>query len=379
MRILVFDVPASEGGALSILKDFIFYADNNISNHEWYFVVSCNNLSVKSSNIHIIRDSFPKKSWLHRIFWEIFIAHRIVKQIEPDVILSFQNTAIMFTKVPQVVYIHQSLPFYKEGRWSYFSLSEAKYALYRDLFRYLIAQATKKACKVIVQTNWMKKSLIASYHIPNGKIDIIPPSVNILQMKTNINNHVRYTNGSFFYPASPALYKNFEVIVQAVRKLVNQGYNPRAYLTISGNENRYATKIKRMTINLKSNFSFLGRISREEVFHFYQKSVLVFPSYMESFTLPLLEARCLNVPIIASNRAFAREILEGYSKVDFFDPFSSDELASKMEKYLKHSDLADVSNSAYKGKSIDDLSKYSPDNTWGKIVKLIESCAKQKQ
>jgi len=380
MRILVFDVPASEGGALSILKDFISYVDNNISNHEWYFVVICSNLPVQSSNIHIIRDSFPKKSWLHRIFWEIFIANRIVKQIKPDVILSFQNTAIMFTKVPQVVYIHQSLPFYKEERWSYFSLSEAKYALYRDLFKYLIAKATREACKVIVQTNWMKKSLITLYHISNSKIDVIPPSVSILQMETNINNHVNeYVNDNFFYPASPALYKNFEAIIQAVRKLVNQGYNPKVYLTISGNENRYATRIKRMTTNLKSNFSFLGKISREEVFHLYRRSVLIFPSCLETFGLPLLEARCLNVPIIASNRTFAREILEGYSKVNFFDPFSPDELASKMEKYLKHSDFIDLPNSVHEEKSIDDLSKYSPDNTWGKIVKLIESCAKEKQ
>lgn len=47
MRILIFDVPASEGGVLSILKDFIAYIDKNINVHEWYFIVSTGNIYSK--------------------------------------------------------------------------------------------------------------------------------------------------------------------------------------------------------------------------------------------------------------------------------------------------------------------------------------------
>jgi glycosyltransferase involved in cell wall biosynthesis len=374
VRILVCDVPASNGGALSILKDFITYIDKNINVHEWYFVVSTENLDVNSPNIHIIRESFPKKSWFHRAFWEIFLANKIVKEIKPDVILSFQNTAIMFTNVPQIVYIHQSIPFCKEKRWSYLSLEEVGFAFRRDLFRLFIGKSVKKAHTVIVQTSWMKDALIDFYHIPDNKINVIPPSVNIPKLEKSLNYVENDSKGKFFYPAFPSLYKNFEIIVEATKKLLDQGYNPKVYLTINGNENRYAMRIRKMLKGIENNFELIGRIPREEVVQFYQNSVLIFPSYLETFGLPLLEARFLNAPIIASDRPFAREILEGYSNADFFDPFSPDDLANKMKKYLE------ANSSSRPFVNIDKeevLKKYRPENTWGKIVELIELFGKK--
>jgi glycosyltransferase involved in cell wall biosynthesis len=375
MRILVFDVPASSGGALSILKDFITYIDKNINVHEWYFVVSTENLDVYSPNIYIIRESFPKKSWFHRAFWEIFLANKIVKEIKPDVILSFQNTAIMFTNVPQIVYIHQSIPFCKEKKWSYLSLEEVGFAFRRDLFRLFIGKSVKKAHTVIVQTSWMKDALIDFYHIPDNKINVIPPSVNIPKLEKSLNYVENDSKGKFFYPAFPSLYKNFEVIVEATKKLRDQGYNPKVYLTINGNENRYAMRIRKMLKGIETNFELIGRIPREEAVQFYQNSVLIFPSYLETFGLPLLEARFLNAPIVASDRPFAREILEGYSNADFFDPFSPDDLANKMKKYLE----ANSSRRSFVNidKETEVLKKYIPENTWGKIVELIELFGKK--
>ena len=51
----------------------------------------------------------------------------------------------------------------------------------------------------------------------------------------------------------------------------------------------------------------------------YAHSVLLFPSYVESFGLPLLEARLTGTYVIASNCPFSREILDGYEKALFFD------------------------------------------------------------
>ncbi len=120
----------------------------------------------------------------------------------------------------------------------------------------------------------------------------------------------------------------------------------------------------------------MGSVPREQVFEFYQNSILIFPSYLETFGLPLLEARLFNGPIIASDRPYAREILEGYSNADFFDPFSSDDLADKMKKYLEENSLSCSFVSTDKEAEI--LKKYKPENTWGEIVKLIESCARKK-
>ena len=375
MRILVFDVPASKGGALSILKDFVSYIDKRVCVHEWYFVVSTEELNTHNPKIHMIRESFSKRSWVHRAFWEVFIANKIAKTLNPDVILSLQNTAIMFTTIPQIIYVHQSIPFCKDKRWIYFSLEELKYVFYRDIFRFLIGRSVRKADKVIVQTSWMKEALVDSYGIPDSKIEVIPPSITNIPLSEKGLSYEGGATNKFFYPAGPSLYKNFEVIIEAVKKLLEQKYAPKVYLTIKGDENRYTARIKKMLKGLEDNFKLLGSIPREQVFKFYQTSILLFPSYLETFGLPLLEARLFNTPIIVSDRPFAREILEGYPNVDFFDPFSPDDLADKMKKYLESDFFSYTPLDVDREMEI--INKYSPENTWGKIVKLLESLSEE--
>ena len=63
----------------------------------------------------------------------------------------------------------------------------------------------------------------------------------------------------------------------------------------------------------------------------YNESSLVFPSYIESFGLPLAEARAMGTVIFASDCPFSREVLAGYENAYFFDPFKPEQLAALME------------------------------------------------
>ena len=66
---------------------------------------------------------------------------------------------------------------------------------------------------------------------------------------------------------------------------------------------------------------------------------LVFPSYIETYGLPLIEAASLGVPIIAADLPYAREVLEGYDGVTFVshdDVSGWAEAISKLEKDLRY-------------------------------------------
>lgn len=77
-------------------------------------------------------------------------------------------------------------------------------------------------------------------------------------------------------------------------------------------------------------YTFLGTISREDVFEWYTKSVLLFSSFIETYGLPLKEAQLSNTPIIASNTDFAREVLKDYDEKYFFDKYDDEQLCSIM-------------------------------------------------
>ncbi len=48
----------------------------------------------------------------------------------------------------------------------------------------------------------------------------------------------------------------------------------------------------------------------------------------------MLEAKLHRSPVIASDCAFSREILDGYEKAEFFNPFDFDNLQNILLRYI---------------------------------------------
>ena len=134
-----------------------------------------------------------------------------------------------------------------------------------------------------------------------------------------------------FYPAMPYTYKNHATLLKALRYAQAHGLNEyELILTIVPEQSKYTRQLYAYAQKNGLHVKFGGPIPREEVFKTYESSVLVFPSYVESFGLPLLEAKLTGSPILASDTPFCREILKDYDKVLFFP--ESDE--SALGKYL---------------------------------------------
>ena len=106
---MVFDVPAESGGALTILKQYHDTAVKDAEN-EWIFVISTPQL-IEKSNVKILSYRWIKKSWMHRVFFDRFIAHNLVRKYSVDEVISLQNIVVPNVKVKQTLYLHQPLPF----------------------------------------------------------------------------------------------------------------------------------------------------------------------------------------------------------------------------------------------------------------------------
>lgn len=327
MRIMVFDVPAVSGGALTILKHYYRLATEDKSN-EWVFVVS-DPMLIEHKNVKVHRYPWTKKSWFHRLYFDFFIAHRLIRKFHINEVISLQNVVLPFIKVKQTLYLHQALPFAEKK----FKITEDyKFWIYQNIISCLIFTSIRNADKVIVQTKWMKKACLEEVNIDPTKIEVVAPIVSFA-----VDKYYEKEEGFrvFFYPSVSSNYKNHILILQAVKELVKNGYyNFKVIFTIHGKENQLAKELMQFVINNNLPVELIGQICQEKVYDYYCKSVLIFPSYIETFGLPLLEAKMHNTPIIASNCAFSHEILDDYDKVDFFDPFNKEELYSIMKRWL---------------------------------------------
>ena len=325
MRILIYDVHASESGALAILNDlYEQLKQENNGDNQYLFAVSTPEYE-ETDNIKITRFPWVKKSWIHRLYFDNVTTRKIIKGFKPDKIYSLQNKGVSFFKGTQDVYLH--LPFvlcdYK------FSLKRdgKRLWLYQNVLSKSIFKSLRKVDKVIVQTNWMKDALIDKAHVKAENIVVEAPDISTNKMGEFINTPENCKR--FFYPATAFNYKNHQIILDALVYAEKQGLkNYEVIFTIKKDENDYTKSLYDFAVKNNLNVMFNGPVPREKVFELYSKSVLLFPSHVESFGLPLLEARMSNCPILAGKTPFCKEILQGYDKVEFFDGSNACELGS---------------------------------------------------
>jgi glycosyltransferase involved in cell wall biosynthesis len=331
LKVIVFDVPAEHSGALSILEEYYNKAINDLNGVEWLFVVGKPNFK-ETNNVKVIRFPWIKKSWLHRLFFDYFTAPKLIKKFEADEVLSLQNITIPRSKkVKQTVYLHQALPFidYKFG-----ILEDRKMWIYQNIIGRIIKRSIKSADSVIVQTNWMKEACISETKESSEKFRVEPPMLDINVGKSFTLNEESRKN--FFYPAGASYYKNHRILIDACNKLKeNKVIDFNMILTLEGNENEHIIELYNIVVKEKLPVKFIGKISRKEVFEYYSKSILVFPSYIESSPLPLSEGKMHGTIIFASDCEFSQEILKGYSNAYFYDRKDSSKLAAYMKRFIE--------------------------------------------
>ena len=324
MNIMVFNVPAESVGALSILDDLINDLSSFPSTTEWIFVLGKPVLKVESSNIHILRYPWIKKNWLYRIFFDLVKAPLLIRKKNPDVIVSFQNITIPFTNKKQILYIHNSIPF---SNLKFSFLKEPKLWIYKNIMGLLIKNSIKKSTKVIVQSKWMESIILDKVKIEKKKIEVINPSIKSrkdLIFKSHAN--------VFFYPASAFDYKNHQLIIDACKILLERKITEfEVIFTINKNDNEYALDIFKEIKKNNLPIKLIGTVSREEVFEYYSKTVLLFPSLIETYGLPLAEARAQECIILGGNMPFTNELLKNYSNFYSFNVKESKELSELMK------------------------------------------------
>lgn len=313
MRVVVLDYAASSGGALSILKDFYSYLVEKRDNNDWFFLVSEDGLS-DTENIHILIK--PKKNWIDRMKYELWDGRKDIVKLQPDIVLSLQNTMPRGISAKKYLYIHQTIPFQKEKKFSFFRKNERIYAIYQYLIGTMIKESAKRADKIFVQTEWLRGELWKICG-KNKLIEICTPTIEKIQFERGV-----FSNKYFIYPAAPIIYKNHKIIYEACQILRERGITDfRVEFTCTG-ENVL-------------NIYYIGSIDRKELFKKYTEGTLLFPSYIESYGYPLAEARMQNTIVLAADCGFSHEVLYGYENAYFFPYNEAQKLADLMQDVIE--------------------------------------------
>lgn len=331
-KILIYDVAAEDGGGMFVLKSFYEDVKNSILDIEWTFFVSTNILEP-TDKIQVNVFKSVKKSWLNRWWFENRQLPTLIREGRFDIIISLQNMPVKKCNVPQLVYLHQSLQ-YCPKHFSLLKSEERSLAFRQKFICRLIKKNIKFANHIFVQTDWIRKATIEWCGINEDKISVVPVSFD--NIKFPIKKYTGQKSHIFFYPARAEKYKNHMVVVEACRLLSKKGIeNYKVLFTISSNSGSYAKSIIENSQGLP--IEFIGVIEAEKIWDYYCKSILLFPSYLETCGLPLLEAKAAGAKILTSDLPFSHEALDDYPNVMFFKYDDAQQLSEKMISSINNS------------------------------------------
>ena len=235
--------------------------------------------------------------------------------------------------------------FFKTGKAS--TKSALFYELKFQAFRYVIFQQLKNAIKVITPTVTVKNQLLDLYgKVYEKKIVSIYEGIDYELTKINFS-HPELDSGSeirfrkkfgmtmrksfFIYVGNFYPHKNVENLVKAFAKV-----KTNTKLILIGPDDYFSLHLLQLIKKLKQKkrIFFYHNPTKEELVYFYKNArALIHPSLSEGFGLPIIEAVYFQLPIIASDIAVFKELLN--NRYISFNPTSPNDMALRINDFIK--------------------------------------------
>lgn len=188
------------------------------------------------------------------------------------------------------------------------------------------------ATRVVVQTRSMQQAAVETLRRPVDVAALFPDSPGNGRRETE-KDAARHKAYDFIYVATGEPHKNHANLIHAWRMLASDGLHPSLCVTVS--ESDYPSLfrvIEEAKIDNKLNIENVRASSIDDVQRLYKASrALVYPSRLESFGLPLLEAREAGLAIIASELDYVRDVVD---PEETFDPTSPLSIARAVRRFL---------------------------------------------
>lgn len=364
-KVFVNATAAQIGGLHTIVDQFIKSIIHTKNSNDYYIFVS-NDMYTKyaTSNIKIIK--VDKKGWVKRFLWDSIGIKKWAKEndIYPDKIISLQNTPVNFKNVSQIVYVHTPIPFVSYN-WNLFKKNQRKMWFYKNIYPFFISLYMNKYCEIVVQANWLKASFTKKFpKIKGNNIHVIRPGVdrNELLKSFECVDKTEEDKKIFFFPSIDYIYKNHITLLKAIKILKEKDIKLNGKLKVIFTvEPESWLRMEANKLGINDCIEFAGQMKYGEVLSNYSKAdVILFPSYIETFGLPLLEAALYGKKILCADEEYSREVLgNSYNGVKFITSTNNEEWARSINDVLESKDISYP------------FTKLSEKNNWKEFLSLI--------
>lgn len=241
------------------------------------------------------------------IWWFEYSLSAALKKYQPDVFLSTDNFCVLNTKVPTVLVMHDI---------AYTHFPELVSKTERWYYQKYTPRFIQRAERIVTVSEFTRDDILTQFPVPESKFDIAcngcDPHFRPLPDSEQEKVREQFTAGLpyFIYVGAIHPRKNVHRLIWAFEKFKMQTQSP-AKLVIVGREAWMTDQVRKIyeANAYKKDILFTGYVAREALPKLMASALaLVYPSLLEGFGIPVLEAMYAEVPIITSNVSSLPEV-----------------------------------------------------------------------
>lgn len=334
----LFEDPDSPTGAIDYLRNVARVFPRVGPQHDFYLLASKKNLrhfrEFEQPNLHVIKCVCSNENMPLRILVQQSQIPVLLKKNKINLLFAPGNVCPLWGKFCRVLKIntlhHYHMP----------EVVGRTRAAFREVF---FKNSAKRADHILANTDKTKTDICNFIEIPEERITVIAEalydiygplsSTQTLAIRSKYGLEQDYILFvSVLYP-----YKNVETLIKAFAHMVRQNGSQLKLAIVGRDCDAQQSKLQLLAIELGvlDRMQFLGFVPTEDLPAIYSSAqVFVFPSLVETFGKPLVEAMQCGTPVVASKASCIPEVLGGAGLL--VNPLDPIEMASAITDVVEN-------------------------------------------
>jgi len=223
------------------------------------------------------------------------------------------------------------------------TLGPLKFYIKYFFYNLILRRAICRAKKIVVPTYFVRNEIIKEFKTNPDKVRVVYEGLSRLPRQADLGENFLRDKGIagsyILYVGNAYPHKNLERLIEAFYKLKKEHLDLQ--LVLVGKRDYFSKRLEKETKEKYSKFNiqypqdilFYGYASEEELVTLYKHAkIYAFPSLMEGFGLPPLEALSFGLLVVCSDIPVFHEVLG--SAVLYFDPRNIENIKETLQKCL---------------------------------------------
>jgi len=334
-------IPGKTGGGETYLVNLFHAVPRVLTDERITFVVSRGNQHLfengsDNASFYVVPGVFALRAT--RVLYERLLLSRALRRIAPDVVFMPGNAGLPRPPCPEVIAV-QSL--------HYLFVPEEVGRLRTAYFGGVLPGDIRKATLVLAVSNDMASNLRERLSVPDEKIRVVHEGVSLSfapvedarQVDAALRD-VRIERPYILFVSGLKPYKNTDKAIRALARLNRMVSTPRRLLVIGPDRSGVLPGLKALALkeDVADYVVFAGSVDHDVLPIYYSAAdVFVYPSAIETFGLPVLEAMACGTPVVGSNLTSVPEVIGDAGLV--VDPEDIDSFAQAIRRIIENDAL----------------------------------------